>query len=196
MRIYNYGGVISQNLLITDLNDINFIEFINSFDISGCTDEQRLGISIFVEKILTEDAGLVITAKDPRVLFIMNKLMVKYPSAKKFYGLNEWVIVYHFLKDFYDKSLPQIDSVIRFINIYIGKMYGQEGVLEGAEVKELLTNYNNVYSSLQSDEYKNIVPSFIYDELKELSLEPVYSEKYDKLFVEESFDSLLKALEI
>lgn len=194
MRIYNYGGVISQNLLITDLNDIKFIEFIQSFDVSGCTDEQRLGISLLVEKILTEDAGLILTAKDPRVLFILNKLMVKYPNAKKFNGLNEWVIVYHFLKDFYDRSLPQIDSVIRFINLYIGKMYGEEGVLERTEVKELLTMYNDVYSSMKTEEYKNIVPQFVYEELKELNLEPVYVEKYDSLFIEESFDSLLNVL--
>jgi hypothetical protein len=120
--------------------------------------------------------------------------MVKYPNAKKFYGLNEWVILYHFLKDFYDKSLPQIDSVIRFINLYIGKMYGEEDVLQAGEVKEIISSYNEVYSSIKSEAYENIIPKFVFEELNELKLEPVYLQKYDSLFIEESFDSLLKSL--
>jgi hypothetical protein len=194
MRIYNYGGVISKNLLITDLADIKFLEFVKSFDNSEFTNEEKLKISLITEKLLTDDVSFALAANDPRILYVFNKLMVKYPNAKKFYGLNEWVILYHFLKDFYDKSLPQIDSVIRFINLYIGKMYGEEDVLQAGEVKEIISSYNEVYSSIKSEAYENIIPKFVFEELNELKLEPVYLQKYDSLFIEESFDSLLKSL--
>lgn len=194
MRIYNYGGVISKNLLITDLADIKFLEFVKSFDSSEFTNEEKLKISLITEKLLTDDVSFALAANDPRILYVFNKLMVKYPSAKKFYGLNEWVIIYNFLKDFYDKSLPQIDSVIRFINLYIGKMYGEEDILQAGEVKEIISSYNEVYSSIKSEAYENIIPKFVFEELNELKLEPVYLQKYDSLFIEESFDSLLKSL--
>ena len=195
MRIYNYGGVISQNLLVVDLSDIKFIDFMKSFDTTKFNESERLTVSKISEYLLTQDIEIALTASDSRVMFCLNKLMVKYPDAKKFYGLNEWLIVYYFLKDFYDKSLPQIDSVIRFFNLYIGKMFAEQDALTPKEIKELVSHYNEVYTSLQSEDYKSIIPSFVYEELKEnLILEGIYAQRYDELIMEESFDNLLNAI--
>jgi len=197
MRIYNYGGVISNNLLPVNLGDIEFVDFFKSFDGTQFDENEKLAISRIIEYLYTKDRDYVLTAKDARIVFIMNKFMVKYPSAKKFNGLNEWLVVYYFLKDFYDKSLPEIDSVIRFFNLYIGKMFAEDDILSGQEIKELVSKYNSVKTALENEEYKKIVPQFVYDEFRdEFVLEGIYAEKYDKFEVEEAFDNLLNAINI
>ena len=52
MRMFNYGGVVSQNLLITDLADIKFIDFVNTFHLPILSDKERLLISKIKEKLL------------------------------------------------------------------------------------------------------------------------------------------------
>jgi hypothetical protein len=193
MRMFNYGGVVSQNLLITDLADIKFIDFVNTFHLPILSDKERLLISKIKEKLLLGDAGMALTASDSRLVFVFVKLMVKYPKAKPYYGLNEWVLVYSFLKNFYDKSLPEIDNVIRFFNLYIGKMFAEEANLSGADLKELVSLYNTVATALQS--YKEIIPAFVYEEIKdEFQLDGIYLDKYDTFVVEENLDSLITAL--
>ena len=136
---------------------------------------------------------MALTASDSRLVFVFVKLMVKYPTAKPYYGLNEWVLVYSFLKNFYDKSLPEIDSVIRFFNLYIGKMFAEEANLSGADLKELVSLYNTVATALQS--YKEIIPAFVYEEIKdEFQLDGIYLDKFDTFVVEENLDSLITAL--
>ena len=193
LKLFNYGGVVSQNLLITDLADVKFIDFVNTFHLPVLSDKERLLVSKIKEKLLLSDTGAALNASDSRLIFIFTKLMVKYPNAKSYYGLNEWVLVYSFLKNFYDKSLPEIDSVIRFFNLYIGKMFAEEANLTGADLKELVSLYNTVATALQS--YKEIIPAFVYEEIKdEFQLDGIYLDKYDTFVVEENLDSLITAL--
>jgi hypothetical protein len=193
MKLYNYGGTISKNLLITNTANIKLVDFANSFNRSLLNDTEKSILNQIELTAHTEGVAETLTASNPKLLFCMNKMMVKYPTAKTYYGVDEFTIVYEFLVTFYDKSLPNIDGVIRFLNLYIGKNFASESEISALELKEMSASYSEISEALKS--YTEIIPAFVYEEFgTELKLNSKQIDSMSSHDVDIAFDELIGAL--
>lgn len=161
IRMFKYGGAVSQNLLVLDTADIKFVDFFNSFNQNEFDGQTRKIVNKLEAKIYSENIQETITFSDDRLVFIANKLMTKFPNSRIYYGLNEWTIVYRFLIAFYDKSIPNIDSLIRFINLYIGSNFTDNDDMTADEVEELLEISDSIRGNVFV--YEQLLPKFVID---------------------------------
>ena len=162
-KLFNYGGTISENLLVINSTDIKFADFVDSFDAAQFSSKEGELVRNIKSRIFREDLNDSTNLSDDRCVFICNKLMVKYPDAKMHYGLQEWVVAFQFLVRFYDKSLPKIDEMIRFMNLWIGR-WDDETDMTGKELKEMKSLEESVSTVLQ--DYTDILPTFVLSHIK------------------------------
>jgi hypothetical protein len=87
---------------------------------------------------------------------------------------------------FYDKSIPNIDSLIRFINLYIGSNFVDSDEMTADEVEELLEISEIIkYNGFKYDE---IIPKFVIDtmmgniNLSDKQTKKIREKKADILF--------------
>ena len=195
MRLYNYGGKTDDNLLVVNTADIKFEEVFNSFSHSSLPAKEVSLCKNIILKATRAEAEKSITMSDDRLIYIANKLMVKYPDAMLHTGINEWVIVYEFLKRFYDKSLPNIDSIIRAINLYIGKMFSDTN-MSGYEYRELKSLSDNMeFSGIHLSEYNPILPKFVMEALSQKFVaDKKQSKEIDRADINDAFGELLSII--
>lgn len=171
-RIYNYGGQIEQGFLRIDLGQVPFYQYVSeNIDYETFQEEQQNVFKALLIKIAETNQFENITFNDKRLIFLVIKAMIKYPSCLKNLvkgatGMMEFehVLVYQYLMDNYDKSLPQIDSVIRFINLLIGYSYMSEHKFTRAQADEF-NALSDICKEVASD-YNGILPSFVLDKFK------------------------------
>jgi hypothetical protein len=186
VRMFNYGGAISKNLLIVDTADIKVTDFFNSFNLNEFDSEQKKLVEKLEAKIYSESLQENITMSDDRFIFIATKLMVKYPKARIYYGINEWIVVYEYLVRFYDKGVPRIDNLIRFVNLYIGSTYTDNDDLTGDELEELLEISDLI--KFDGFGYDEVLPKFVIDammgniQITEKQSKRIRDKKADAIF--------------
>jgi len=191
-RIYNYGGQVEQGFLRIDLGQIPFYNYVaENIDYEIFQEEQQNIFKQLLIKIAESNQFESVTFNDKRLIFLLVKAMIKYPTCLKSFARGatgmmefEYILVYQYLIDSYDKSLPQLDSVIRFINLLIGYTYIPEHKFSKAQAEEF-----NALSDVCNDvaiDYNGILPSFV---LKNFDLNMQISENEtiaDVIDIEES----------
>jgi len=186
LRMFKYGGAISKNLLVVDTADIKAIDFFNSFNVNEFDGQTKKLVNKLEAKIYSENIQDKITFSDDRLVFIANKLMTKFPSSRIYYGLNEWIVVYENLIRFYDKGIPKIDTLIRFINLYIGSNFAEGEDMTADEVEELLEISDTLRNN--SVVYDELIPKFVIDaimgdiKVSEKQSKKVKDKKADAIF--------------
>ena len=186
LRLFRYGGAISKNLLLVNTADIKFVDFFNSFNVNEFDGITKKLINKLEAKIYSENIQENITMSDDRLIFIASRLMTKYPNSRIYFGLNEWIIVYEYLVRFYDKGVPNIDNIIRFINLYIGNNFTDGDEMTADEVEELLMLSENIRSN--SFAYDEFIPKFVIDaimgdiKVSEKQSKKVKDKKADAIF--------------
>jgi len=195
LKLFNYGGAISSHLLLVDTANIKAIDFFESFDEKLLDGTSRKYIDKFKAKLIAEGISDVITMSDDRMIYIGNKLMIKFPEAKIYYGLNDWVVAYEYLIRFYDKNVNRIDDLIRFMNLYIGGTFAELEQVSGAEIEELTTLGDSLLPN--AFDYEEIIPKFVFDALsKGFKPSEKQSKKVSEAKTDSIFNKIFEALEI
>jgi len=200
MKLFKYGGTVSSNLIVVDTADIKFGQFFNGFDKSMLSDDESEMIKQIERLTIREDVKNAVTLSDDRLIFIANKLMVKYPGSRSEYGLNEWTIVYEFLMRFYDKSLFKLDDVIRFVNLWIGMHYAEDDGVSPDETVELVTLSGILSGSPEKlkESYGEILPQFVMERISTtVAREDIPSDKISAVqrnSYNKAIDSLIEVL--
>lgn len=194
IRLYNYGGAISANLLVVDVADIKAIDFFNSFNSNLFDSETKRLVNKLEAKIYSQNLQDSITMSDDRLVYIANKLMVKYPNARIYYGINEWIIVYQFLVRFYDKSISNIDNLIRFLNLYIGSNYTDNDDITGEELEELLEVSEIIKSN--GFVYDELLPKFVIDAMMDVKINDKQTRKVKDKRADVIFNKIFESIGI
>jgi hypothetical protein len=168
-RIYNYGGQVEQGFLRIDLGQIPFYQYVSeNIDYEKFQEAQQNIFKQLLLKIAESNQFEEITFNDKRLIFLVVKAIIKYPESLKHLVKGtqsmmeiEWIFVYQYLIDNYDKSLSELDSVIRFINLLIGYTYIPEHKFTKAQADEF-NELSDICKSV-SIQYKGILPSFVLD---------------------------------
>lgn len=163
MRLYKYGGLVSENLLTINTSDITLESFVNGFDKKKLDGNVLSAINKIMLKATRDESHMAINMSDDRLVFVAVKMMIKYPEARYVYGVTEWFLVYRYLIQFYDKSVPNIDQLIRFINLFIGRKFVDGVALTASEYKEYKQLADMVSTT---SEYENILPKFVLESLE------------------------------
>jgi hypothetical protein len=164
MKMYNYGGQVKDNLLLVNTADLkaNSIFGASNIDIDNIDNEDlKISISKIRDYISKNNIGDELTLSDPRLVFAYYKIMLKYPNAVSANGLTEWFVCYTFFKDFYDKSVMNIDNIIYFLNLYIGNKFTSS--MGESDRKDLA----ETAGALQPFDYTDTLPKFVIDAIQE-----------------------------
>jgi len=160
--LFKYGGQVSQELLRIDLADYSFYDYITSNvdkDLLDSLEEERLN-SLIMQ--ISKDAKYdEIVFNDDRLVYLVVRMITKYPNIVQTYGELEWILTYRFIMTNYDKSLDGIDNVIRFVNLYIGYAFIGKNELTKEQASELRSLAESVLIPIENNVYDNVLPLFV-----------------------------------
>jgi hypothetical protein len=160
--LFKYGGQVSQELLRIDLTDYTFYDYITNNvdkDLLDDLEEERLN-SLMMQ--ISKDAKYDdIVFNDDRLVYLVVRMITKYPNIVQTYGELEWILTYRFIMTNYDKSLDGIDNVIRFVNLYIGYAFIGKNELTKEQAQELRSLAESVLMPIENNVYDNVLPLFV-----------------------------------
>jgi hypothetical protein len=135
-KVYSYKGEINQDLISVDTADIKVFDYIQSIDSSVLTEKEQELLSRLTIAIVMNDATDSTTFSDVRFSYVFINMMLKNKSRIKASTIVDFIVYYQYLIAFYNKEVEDIDSMIRFVNLFIGYTFQREKVSK-AEIKEL-----------------------------------------------------------
>lgn len=135
-KIYKYQGAINQDFISIDVSNIKVFEYIQSVDTNVLSQEEQELLSRLTIAIAMNDAIDTTTFSDSRYCYLFINMMLKNKQRIKVSSIIDFIIYYQYLLSFYNKEIEDIDSMIRFINLYIGYTYHSESV-NSEELQEL-----------------------------------------------------------
>jgi hypothetical protein len=164
-KVYSYKGEINQDFISVDTADIKVFDYIQSIDSSVLTEQEQELLSRLTIAIVMNDANDSTTFSDVRFSYVFINMMLKNNSRIKVSTIVDFIVYYQYLIAFYNKEVEDIDSMIRFVNLFIGYTFQRDKVSK-SEIKEL----NNLASTLLNaiNEGKTIseyTPEFIYESI-------------------------------
>lgn len=186
ITLFQYGGKISDNLITVNTADLKLVDFLNTLNYNEIDGDIKLYLEKLESKIHYQNIKDSITFSDDRLIFLACQIMIKYPKAKNFIGLNDWVIFYQYLLRFYDKGLHDIDKIIRYTNLYIGLNFVSEEALSEEELTEIMELSDEIKNN--NFDYSQYLPNFVIEsiyskiELTEDSKLKISNKKVDILF--------------
>jgi len=176
-RIYNYGGEVEQGFLRIDLGQIPLYQYVTeNIDYEVFDEDKKQTFKMLLIKIAESNQFESITFEDKRLIYLIVKALTAYPLCLKSNNENkggefEYILVYQYLKDNYDKSLTELDSVIRYVNLLIGYRFMSDHKFTKNQADEF-NILSNVCSSVSSD-YVGIIPKFVINVFNaEYQIEP------------------------
>ena len=191
--LFKYGGQVSQELLRIDLADYSFYEYITDKidkDLLDDLEEERLN-SLLMQ--ISKDAKYdEVVFNDDRLVYLVVRMMTKYPNIVQTYGELEWILAYRFIMTNYDKSLDGIDNVIRFVNLYIGYAFIGKNELTKEQASELRSLAESVLMPVENNVYDNVLPLFVIQAI----IEGVDIEEGDVVEVVEDLDDAKEIVEL
>jgi hypothetical protein len=191
--LFKYGGQVSQELLRIDLADYSFYDYITSNvdkDLLDSLEEERLN-SLIMQ--ISKDAKYdEIVFNDDRLVYLVVRMMTKYPNIVQTYGELEWILAYRFIMTNYDKSLDGIDNVIRFVNLYIGYAFIGKNELTKEQASELRSLAESVLMPIENNVYDNVLPLFVIQAI----IEGVDIEEGEVVEVVEDLDDAKEIVEL
>jgi hypothetical protein len=164
---YKYGGKITQEYDRVDLSQISFYRFVEQhINKDALDDEVYEKLNLLLLEIAKNNAVEDITFADSRLIYFFVQLLMKTPYASNGLGETEYYLVYRYLILFYDKEVPRIDELIRFMNLFIGYAFINNHSLNQQEVDEL----NDLFEKTEGlgttgsvNIYAEILPSVVAD---------------------------------
>jgi hypothetical protein len=168
-KVYEYGGKITQEYDRVDLSQISFYRFVEQHINKDALDEEVYEkLNLLLLEIAKNNAVEDINFSDARLVYFFVQLLMKNPNASNGLGETEYYLVYRYLILFYDKEVPRIDELIRFMNLFIGYAFINNHSLNQQEVDELNDLFEKTFglgttNPNFSKMYADVLPSVVAD---------------------------------
>jgi hypothetical protein len=162
-KVYSYKGEINQDLISVDTANIKVFDYIQSIDSSQLSEKEQELLSRLTIAIVMNDATDSTTFSDVRFSYLFINMMLKNKSRIKISTIVDFIVYYQYLITFYNKEVEDIDSMIRFVNLFIGYTFQKEKVSK-SEIKELSDLAKTLVNAI--NEGKSIAeytPEFVYE---------------------------------
>ena len=191
--LFKYGGQVSQELLRIDLADYSFYDYVvNNIDKEVLDELEQERLNSLLMQISKDAKYEDVTFNDDRLVYLVVRMMTKYPNIIETYGELEWILTYRFLMTNYDKSLDGIDNLIRFVNLYIGYAFIGKNELTKEQAQEISSLAQSVLMPIENNEYDNVLPLFVIQAI----VEGVDIEQGDVVEVVEDLDDAKEIVEL
>lgn len=162
-KVYSYKGEINQDFISVDTADIKVFDYIQSIDSSVLTEKEQELLSRLTIAIVMNDATDSTTFSDVRFSYVFINMMLKNKSRIKISTIVDFIVYYQYLVAFYNKEVEDIDSMIRFVNLFIGYTFQREKVNK-AEIKELSNVATGLLNAINDGRtIAEYTPEFIYE---------------------------------
>lgn len=162
-NVGSYEGKINQDFISVDVANIKVFDYIQLIDKSVISDSEKELLNRLTVSIVLAEAQESCTFSDVRYCYLFINMMLKNGSRIKITTIVDFIVYYQYLIAYYDKNVSGIDSMIRFVNLYIGYTFHSENVTK-EDIKELSDVATDLLNAINDGQaIVEYTPQFIFE---------------------------------
>jgi hypothetical protein len=181
MKQKEYTGSVSQDFLAFDTANINVYEWFSNFPKGEVSSDEKKLIERLLGSIEATDSKASLNFADDRFIIVAVNLLMKIEKSQYNFTIVDYIIYYRYLQVYYDVNISGMDSLLSFVNNFIGFSFGErtgKGEITPTEYQTL----KDLALEITKDVMKKFCPSFIESDImdaKKRKIKPIETKEVE-----------------